>query len=454
MGEVCGRKFFDTDDTTTVSDDCRLCQDIKVKTNRLRKEEENIRRWKQEGDRFKSSIAKAEGVRRELMDLIQDMESRRMIRQYQASNPHRPAAEPVPDMAGKVDHRLGKVLIKADVEERIYALTKRVIFAVGDEEPEDKQAVVLQRQLSYFSDIDSLISLIDYLGDSPWIQVFMVLAEGFNEENRRTPFAPWKNLDPEFKDLVAKPIPIAPPFPNLTITTAAPSAPEVVILTMNKPPENRVNSFFAQTMISALRYIESSIFKPDSAGCVILTSSSEKFFCTGLELDESDTNVYANADGFYPLLATLLDYPYPTIAVMTGHTFGGGFPLALSCDYRIMNARRGFVSIPAIDLGLHFDGIGAFPRLKLRPQVARKVLLEAHRFTGREALEDGLVDALAEPDKLLEVAVAKAREIAPRARMGVYGLMRSELLGEALEKAKSISYVHRKRVGTAPKAKI
>ncbi|RMD39581.1 hypothetical protein DV735_g5539, partial [Chaetothyriales sp. CBS 134920] len=254
--------------------------------------------------------------------------------------------------------------------------------------------------------------------------------------------------------MAAKPIPIAPPFPNLTITTAGPSAPEVVILTMNKAPENRLNAFFAQTMISALRYIESSVLKADSAGCVIITSASPKFWCTGLELDESERDMYANSDGFYPLLATLLDYPYPTIALMTGHTFGGGCPLALSCDYRIMNARRGFVSMPPIDLGLHFDGIGAFPRLKLRPQVARKMLLEAHRFTSKEAFEDGIVDALAEPDKLLEVGVAKAREVAPRARMGVYGMMRSELWGEALEKAKSISYVHRKRVGTAPKAKI
>ncbi|RMZ84556.1 hypothetical protein DV737_g1222, partial [Chaetothyriales sp. CBS 132003] len=117
MGEVCGRKFFDTDDTTTVSDDCRLCQDIKVKTNRLRKEEENIRRWKQEGDRFKSSIAKSEGLRRELIDLIRDMESRRMIRQYQASNPHRPAAEPMPDMAGMLTV-VGQVATKTDVGDR------------------------------------------------------------------------------------------------------------------------------------------------------------------------------------------------------------------------------------------------------------------------------------------------------------------------------------------------
>ena len=110
--------------------------------------------------------------------------------------------------------------------------------------------------------------------------------------------------------------------------------------------------------------------------------------------------------------------------------------------------------MPPVNLGLHFDGIGSLPRLKLRPQIARKMLLEAHRWTGKQALEDGIVDGVAEPDKMLDVAIARAKEIAPKATMGVYGLLRSELWGEALDKTKAISYVHRKRVGTAPKAKI
>jgi enoyl-CoA hydratase/carnithine racemase len=42
----------------------------------------------------------------------------------------------------------------------------------------------------------------------------------------------------------------------------------------------------------------------------------------GLELDESDTNPSANSSGFFPLLATIMDFPFPTIALITGHTFG------------------------------------------------------------------------------------------------------------------------------------
>ena len=118
------------------------------------------------------------------------------------------------------------------------------------------------------------------------------------------------------------------------------------------------------------------------------------------------------------MLHTILDFPYPTIALITGHTFGGACPFALAHDYRVMNSRRGFFSMPPVNLGLHFDGIGSLPRLKLGPRVARKMLLEAHKWTGKEALEDGIVDVVAEPESMLDVAMELARKWAPKAKMG------------------------------------
>ncbi|KAI4915267.1 hypothetical protein J4E85_010391 [Alternaria conjuncta] len=227
----------------------------------------------------------------------------------------------------------------------------------------------------------------------------------------------------------------------------------VFVITLAKAPENRINVAFAQEIIRALRDIEREL-GADTEGCVITRGNDEKFWCTGLELDESDRNPFANSDGFFPLLATLLDYPFPTIALLTGHTFGGACPFALAHDYRIMNSSRGFFSMPPVNLGLHFPGIGFLPRLKLRPQIARKMLLEAHRWTGKEAYEDGIVDEIAEPKAMLEVALKKARDVQGRAKMGVYSVLRNELWGEAAEKIRGICYVHGKRVTAPAKAKI
>lgn len=167
-----------------------------------------------------------------------------------------------------------------------------------------------------------------------------------------------------------------------------------------------------------------------------------------------DTNPHANTDGFYPLLHTILDFPFPTVALINGHVFGGGGPFALAHDYRVMNSERGFFSMPPVDLGLHFDGIGALPRLKLGGRVARKMLLEAHRWTGKQALEDGIVDAVAPPDRMLDVAIDLAAEWAPKAKMGVYATLRNELWGEAEVKFHRISHVHGRETARPAKAKI
>lgn len=86
--------------------------------------------------------------------------------------------------------------------------------------------------------------------------------------------------------------------------------------------------------------------------------------------------------------------------------------------------------------------------------MARKLLLEAQKFTAKEAFEAGIVDALAEPEKMLEVALAKAREVAPRAKMGVFSLLRNELYGEAQRAIRGISYVHGRITSKPAKAKI
>ncbi|KAK0257971.1 hypothetical protein B0A54_07032 [Friedmanniomyces endolithicus] len=227
----------------------------------------------------------------------------------------------------------------------------------------------------------------------------------------------------------------------------------VFVITMRKAPENRLNSAYAQKLIGAFNTVR-KLLGTDAEGAVITKGNDAKFWCTGLELDESDSNPYANSEGFFPLLATIMDFPFPTIALITGHTFGGAGPFALSHDYRVMNSKRGFFSMPPVDLGLHFPGIGTLPRLKLRPQVARAMLLEAKRWTGEEALKDGIVDFVADPDNMLEVALNLARKWAPKAKMGVFSLLRNELYGEAGRAFREISYVHGKSTGSPAKAKI
>ena len=110
--------------------------------------------------------------------------------------------------------------------------------------------------------------------------------------------------------------------------------------------------------------------------------------------------------------------------------------------------------MPPINLGLHFPGIGTLLRLKLRPQTARKMLLQAHKWKAAEALEDGVVDFIAPPGEMEGVAMGVAREWAPKAKMGVYALLRGELYGEAGRGFRDISWVYGRATGLPAKAKI
>lgn len=54
-------------------------------------------------------------------------------------------------------------------------MTKRVIFAVGDDELGEGEiplALVLERQVSNFANAEGIAAFLYHLGDSPWRQIF------------------------------------------------------------------------------------------------------------------------------------------------------------------------------------------------------------------------------------------------------------------------------------------
>ncbi|KAL2872746.1 putative calcium/calmodulin dependent protein kinase [Aspergillus lucknowensis] len=88
----------------------------------------------------------------------------------------------------------------------ICAVYKRIIFAVREDELEegvDRLAIIIERQISYFADEDGLNGFLKHLGDNnPWVRVFEVTRDGFNQENPCEPFALWNGVEDNFKSLV------------------------------------------------------------------------------------------------------------------------------------------------------------------------------------------------------------------------------------------------------------
>jgi hypothetical protein len=69
-------------------------------------------------------------------------------------------------------------------------------------------------------------------------------------------------------------------------------------------------------------------------------------------------------------------------------------------------------------------------------------------------LADGIVDEIALPEEMLDCALQLANRVKCKAKMGVYGLLRGELYGEALRAFQQISYVHSRLNSRPAKVKL
>lgn len=76
--------------------------------------------------------------------------------------------------------------------------------------------------------------------------------------------------------------------------------------------------------------------------------------------------------------------------------------------------------------------MSALLRYKMQPHVYRSVVLEAKRYSGKEALANHLVDAIAEGvEPTIELAKQVALKIAPKAKCGsIYTLIKEDMYPE------------------------
>ncbi|MBW1642349.1 MAG: enoyl-CoA hydratase/isomerase family protein [Deltaproteobacteria bacterium] len=131
----------------------------------------------------------------------------------------------------------------------------------------------------------------------------------------------------------------------------------VAVLSMNNG-KNTQDLVFAQTMNSLLEEVN----KDTDVTALVITSTDEKNWSQGIDLEwmnqENQKNNKKDVREFFVVLdqvySKLMLLPVPTIAAITGHAFGAGAFLATACDYRFMNAHRGYFCFPEIDLKMDF----------------------------------------------------------------------------------------------------
>lgn len=192
----------------------------------------------------------------------------------------------------------------------------------------------------------------------------------------------------------------------------------IALVTLDEPGKlNALSAGIREGVTASLARIEAD----PEIRVGIITGSGEKAFCAGADISGFDFAAAA-VKQFIEDIVTFLASPEscskPLIAAVNGMAFGGGFELAIACDFILASERASF-GVPEIKLGL----LPGFAVVRLadivgRPK-AKEMSILGDPISAEEAVRLGLALRTVAPERLMEEAMAMAEKIASKPQMAV-----------------------------------
>ena len=198
----------------------------------------------------------------------------------------------------------------------------------------------------------------------------------------------------------------------------------VCTITINRPEKlNALSPYCLQRLSETLGELaENNVVRS-----VIICGSGNKAFSSGYDITALSTNTSTNrtaplAD--HPLdqaIRSIVSFPYPVIAMISGYAYGAGCTLALSCDIRIAakNARMG---MHAAKRGIvpHLDELGLFLKV-IGFSHALEMFQTGRTYDSQRCFDMGLVNYMVEDDQLRSFTNELASELAENAPLSLRG---------------------------------
>jgi len=180
----------------------------------------------------------------------------------------------------------------------------------------------------------------------------------------------------------------------------------VARITINRPEKYNACTpvtVFEMTQALTDAWVDSSV------GVVVLTGAGDKAFCTGGDQSIREKGGYSGTVAALPLevgwqqvSGLIRTIPKPVIARVNGYAIGGGHVFHVVCDFSIASEKALFGQagprVGSFDPGY---GTGDLVRA-VGIKKAKEIWFLCRRYTAKEALEMGLVNAVVPHDKLDE----------------------------------------------------
>jgi enoyl-CoA hydratase/carnithine racemase len=163
-----------------------------------------------------------------------------------------------------------------------------------------------------------------------------------------------------------------------------------------------------------------------AARCIVITGANA-MFSAGYDIGEIPAEEFEEraerlvAHPFTEAIDALEAFPYPTLAMLPGHTIGGGLELALSCDLRV--ALDGIkLGMPPAKLGLVYSHTGLRRFIDaIGAARTRELFLLGRYIDAPTALQWGLVNRIAIGEQLEPLTLELAAELAGNAPLSQKG---------------------------------
>lgn len=189
----------------------------------------------------------------------------------------------------------------------------------------------------------------------------------------------------------------------------------IAIITLNRPESRNA---LGKEIRDGL-FVAWDRFERDPALRVaILTGAGEKAFCAGGDLKEMvERGLTVPPRDMFPVPGDNIELSKPTIAAVNGAAYAGGWMIAQACDLCVASTRAQF-AISEVKVGR--SSPWAAPLIHMIPQrIMMEIILTGKPINAQRAYEIGLVNRLAEPEALMDAALALAAEILDGAPLSV-----------------------------------